>query len=76
MTYIFEIPILRRINSILVFKNSIIRFYVMGQFVYSTYVFEVYRRLPQKNSLTNSIQMITDSHIPFYRGSEKFASRF
>ena len=55
MTYIFEIPILRRINSILVFKNSIIRFYVMGQFVYSTYVSVVYRYLPQTNSVTNSI---------------------
>ena len=55
MTYIFEIPILRRINSILVFKNSIIRFYVMGQFVYSTYVSVVYRCLPQTNSVTNSI---------------------
>ena len=76
MTYIFEISISYRIFCIKAFFDSIIIFYVMGQFVYTTYVFEVYRRLPQKNSLTNSIQMITISYIPFYRDSETFASRF
>ena len=76
MTYIFEICVSYRIRSILAFFDSIIIFYVMGLFVHSTYVFEVYRRLPQKNSLTNSIQMIRNSNLSFYRDSETFASRF
>ena len=76
MTYIFEIYISYCIRCILAFFDSIISFYVMGLFVYSTYVFSAHRRLPLKISFTNSIKVIKIFHKPFYCDSKTFASRF
>ena len=76
MTYIFEIYISYCIRCILAFFDSIISFYVMGLFVYSTYVFSAHRRLPLKISFTNSIKVIKIFHKPFYCDSKTFTSRF
>ena len=76
MTYIFEICISYRIFCIKAFFDSIIIFHVMGLFVCWTYALKVHRRLPLIISLTNSNQMITIFHLPFYRDSETFLTRF
>ena len=55
MTYIFEIYNSYCIRCILAFFDSIISFYVMGLFVYSTYVFNDHRRLPLKISFQISL---------------------